>query len=56
MNVIYYLIPLAIVILAVAVGIFFWAVKHDQFDDLERQGTSILFDDDASHQDKSKPE
>lgn len=46
MSVIYVLIPIAIIIVAIAIGIFFWAVKSNQFDDLERQGHSILFDDD----------
>jgi cbb3-type cytochrome oxidase maturation protein len=46
MSVIYVLIPLAIIIVGIAIGIFFWAVKSNQFDDLERQGYSILFDDD----------
>lgn len=49
MSVIYVLIPLAIVIILVAIGIFFWAVKSDQFNDLDRQGYSILFDEDAQH-------
>lgn len=35
-----------------AIGIFFWAVKSDQFEDLERQGYNILFDDDVK--DKSE--
>lgn len=47
MSVIYVLIPLAIIIILVAVGVFFWAVKSDQFNDLERQGYSILFDEDT---------
>lgn len=47
MSVIYVLIPLAIVIILVAIGVFFWAVKSDQFNDLDRQGYSILFDDDT---------
>lgn len=47
MSVIYILIPLAIVIILVAVSVFFWAVKSDQFNDLDRQGYSILFDDDT---------
>jgi len=47
MSILYVLIPLAIVLVLLAIGIFFWAVKTDQFDDLERQGTSILFDDDV---------
>jgi cbb3-type cytochrome oxidase maturation protein len=31
---------------SIAILVFFWAVKSNQFDDLERQGYSILFDDD----------
>ncbi|MFC4699429.1 cbb3-type cytochrome oxidase assembly protein CcoS [Glaciecola siphonariae] len=46
MSIIFVLIPLAIIIVSIAVGVFFWAVKSNQFDDLERQGYSILFDDD----------
>nr|WP_136252207.1 cbb3-type cytochrome oxidase assembly protein CcoS [Ningiella ruwaisensis] len=52
MSVIYVLIPLAVIIVALAIGVFFWAVKSNQFDDLERQGYSILFDDDI----KKKPD
>ncbi len=48
MNVIYVLIPIAIIIVALAIAIFFWAVKANQFEDLERQGSSILFDDDIT--------
>ena len=48
MNVIYVLIPIAIIIVALAIVIFFWAVKANQFEDLERQGSSILFDDDIT--------
>ena len=48
MNVIYVLIPIAIIIVALAIVIFFWAVKANQFEDLERQGSSILFDDDVT--------
>jgi len=42
------LIPIAIIFVAIAVGIFFWAVKSDQFEDLEREGSNILFDDDSN--------
>jgi cbb3-type cytochrome oxidase maturation protein len=47
MSVIYVLIPLAILIIAVAIAAFTWAVKSDQFNDLDRQGYNILFDDDV---------
>jgi cbb3-type cytochrome oxidase maturation protein len=47
MEIIFWLIPLSIVILAVAVKIFFWAVKDGQFNDLESPAMSILLDDDS---------
>ncbi|MGB0895584.1 MAG: cbb3-type cytochrome oxidase assembly protein CcoS [Parashewanella sp.] len=46
MSIIYLLIPIAMLFVAIAVAIFFWAVKSEQFDDLDRQGSSILFEDD----------
>jgi len=29
-----------------AIAAFFWAVKNDQFDDLDREAYRILFEDD----------
>ena len=46
MSVIYVLIPIAILLTIIGIYLFFWAVKTEQFDDLEKQGMSILFDDD----------
>ncbi|MBT1445913.1 cbb3-type cytochrome oxidase assembly protein CcoS [Shewanella sp. JM162201] len=46
MSIIYVLIPIAMLFVLIAVGIFFWAVRSEQFDDLNRQGSSILFEDD----------
>lgn len=46
MDAIFLLIPLALILVIVTVAIFFWAVKSDQFDDLEGPAHSILFDDD----------
>jgi len=47
MEIIFMLIPIAIIFVAIAVYVFFWAVKSDQFEDLEREGSNILFDDDT---------
>lgn len=47
MDIIYWLIPLTIVILIIAVLIFFWAVKDGQFDDLDSPAVNILLDDDT---------
>ncbi|GLT14033.1 cbb3-type cytochrome oxidase assembly protein CcoS [Vibrio algivorus] len=48
----YLLIPIAIIFVCIAVALFMWAVKTDQFDDLDRQGHSILFDDNDDLDDK----
>jgi len=45
MSIIYVLIPIAILLTGIGIYIFFWAVKTEQFDDLEKQGLSILFDE-----------
>ena len=45
MSIIYVLIPIAVLLTAIGIYSFFWAVKTEQFDDLEKQGMSILFDD-----------
>ncbi|MBU2986448.1 cbb3-type cytochrome oxidase assembly protein CcoS [Saccharophagus degradans] len=46
MEAIYLLIPIALVFLVVAIGIFFWAVKNGQYDDLNTEARRILFDND----------
>jgi cbb3-type cytochrome oxidase maturation protein len=40
------LIPLGLVIFAVAIWAFVWAVKSGQFDDMEGPAHRILMDDD----------
>jgi cbb3-type cytochrome oxidase maturation protein len=45
MSIIYVLIPIAILFVCIGLGIFFWAVRSRQFDDLNKEGMSILFDD-----------
>ncbi|MCK6265004.1 cbb3-type cytochrome oxidase assembly protein CcoS [Vibrio sp. ZSDE26] len=55
MESLYILIPIAILLVCVAIGIFLWAVKSDQFEDLERQGHNILFEDDKVHN-ETKPQ
>jgi cbb3-type cytochrome oxidase maturation protein len=52
MSIIYVLIPIAILLTAIGIYIFFWAVKTEQFEDLEKQGLSILFDDECDELNK----
>ncbi|USH04007.1 cbb3-type cytochrome oxidase assembly protein CcoS [Grimontia kaedaensis] len=54
MESLYILIPIAIVLVCVAVGIFIWAVKSEQFEDLERQGMNILLDEDDPSSESKK--
>jgi cbb3-type cytochrome oxidase maturation protein len=50
MPALYVMIPAALLIVAVAVYIFFWAVDSGQYDDLDGPAHSILFDDqDPNH-------
>ena len=57
MSIIYILIPIAILLTALGIYLFFWAVKTEQFEDLEKQGMSILFDDEQQHKTiEEKPE
>ncbi len=46
MEIIYFLVPIGVIMLAVAIAMFTWAVKSDQFEDLDREGRRILFDED----------
>ena len=45
MNVLYFLLPLALLLAAAAVATFVWAVRRGQFDDLETPAIRVLFDD-----------
>ncbi|MDG1580281.1 cbb3-type cytochrome oxidase assembly protein CcoS [Pseudomonas sp. GOM6] len=45
MSAIYILIPIAVVLVGIAIWIFFWAVDSGQYDDLDGPAHSILFDD-----------
>ena len=46
MDIIFLLIPLALVFVVAIVWVFMWAVRSDQFDDLEGPAHRILMDED----------
>lgn len=45
MSTLYVLIPLGLVLVALAAWAFFWAVGSGQFDDLDTPGWSVLVDE-----------
>jgi cbb3-type cytochrome oxidase maturation protein len=47
MSILYLLIPLGLIMVALMVWAFFWAVKGGQFDDLKSPAVQILLDDDT---------
>lgn len=50
MTVLYVLVPIAVVLVIVAIWVFSWAVNSGQYDDLDGPAHSILFDDeDPAH-------
>jgi cbb3-type cytochrome oxidase maturation protein len=53
MNILLLLIPLSLLFLAGAVWLFFWAVDHGQFDDLDTPALLPL--DDAPRHDEPPP-
>ena len=54
MEILYLLVPIAMLLVAVIVVIFFWAVRSGQFDDLEGPAHRIIMDDDSPEETKKK--
>tara|TARA_R110002074_G_scaffold402348_1_gene608363 strand:- start:4599 stop:4805 length:207 start_codon:yes stop_codon:yes gene_type:complete len=61
----YFLIPVSIILVAIVIAVFLWAVKSGQFDDLEGPAHSILYeeedqlndvDDKGEEKEKKKPD
>lgn len=50
-EILYLLIPVAMLLVATIVAIFFWAVRSGQFDDLEGPAHRIILDDDKPKND-----
>ena len=48
MTILYLLIPLGLLLLALAVAAFFWATRSGQFDDLESPAWRVVMDDDRA--------
>lgn len=51
MTILFALIPLAMLLLVVAIWGFFWAVRSGQFDDLDTPAVRILLDEDSERDD-----
>jgi len=56
MEILYLLIPMALALMAVAIGAFLWAIRSGQFEDLEGPAHRILMDEDDPKIPKYKDE
>ena len=45
MNILLFLIPISLLMIAAAAGIFVWAVRHGQFEDLDTPAREVLRED-----------
>mgnify|MGYP003399861401 len=53
MNILLALIPISLVLLIIAIAAFFWAVRKDQFENLDSAALDVLTDD--SKPDTTRP-
>ena len=51
MDILYLLIPLSLLLVFLIGGIFWWALRNGQFEDLEGPAYRILMDDDGGRPD-----
>ena len=54
METLFILIPLGLILLALAIWAFIWAVNQNQFDDLESPAQDIIFDDRQSEEERHR--
>jgi cbb3-type cytochrome oxidase maturation protein len=45
MEVIFILVPVSMIVVGISVWAFIWSVRNEQFEDLEKEAHSILFED-----------
>ena len=55
MTSIFLLVPLALMLLGIAIWAFVWAVRNDQFEDLDTEASRILFDDEPPYAPPAPP-
>jgi len=47
MDILYLLIPVSVVIVFVIGAVFWWAIASGQFDELDREGGTVVEDDET---------
>jgi cbb3-type cytochrome oxidase maturation protein len=47
MDILFLLVPLSVVLVLLVMALFYWALQSGQFENVEREGERILWDDEA---------
>ena len=56
MSSLYFMIPLALILMILAVGVFIWALRSGQFEDLDGPAMSVVMDEDKTlNEDATNP-
>lgn len=56
MESLFFLVPVTLLLVGIAVAVFFWAMRSGQFDDLDSPAWRILRDDDAHPASPGQPD
>lgn len=48
MESLYFLVPCALIFIAIAIKVLFWAINNGQYDNLDTEAHRILFDDEKA--------
>jgi cbb3-type cytochrome oxidase maturation protein len=52
MKILYFLIPISIILIFIAIAFFIWSVNNDQYNDLDSRSKHIIFDDKRNYKKK----
>ena len=55
MESLYFLVPCALIFIAIAVKVLFWAINNGQYDNLDTEAHRILFDENKQTDSTHKP-
>ena len=45
MDIIFFLVPISVLLLGIVIWLFCWAIKSEQYDDLDKPAHEIILDD-----------
>ncbi len=54
MTIVYISIPISLILVALGVWAFFWAVRSGQYDDLDTPAYSVLLDEETDRKNRKK--